>query len=905
MKRAGLPAGPRRAFWFALSFFLILLSMFSMRMAAQNDTQSSGISPRHRESANRLYKEGQAAEQREDWDTAYFDYKAAFEKNAKDLRFRTSMFRVRVTASSAHVSKGRQLEAAGDDQGALTEFLRAVQVDPGNEAAVQAISALRRRQVQGTPAAPPVTPDQANLQRELDSMGAPVELKPVSSEPLTLHMSEDCKVIYQAIGRAAGINVLFDPDYNSKRIQVDLTNSTLMDALRIVGVISNTFWRPITANTIFVAQNTRSKRTELDDTAVQTFYLTNAWQQNDLNDVQTALRNVLTNIKVYGLASQNALVVRGTPDELLLAQKLINDLDKARPEVVVDIAVMEVSKNWERNIGLSWPASAGVALQNPSSSSSSTTCPTGSTTCTPSSTSSSGNLTLYNLAHLNSNDFAVTVGTATANLLLTDSHTRILQNPRLRATDMQKATMKVGERIPIATGSYQTGAATALVSSLVNTQFQYLDVGVNIEITPTVHFDRDVTLKMKIEVTAQAGSSTISGVTEPIIAQKSTEEVVRLREGEANIVSGILNQQDQVSWSGIPGLSSIPLLKYLFGSKDHTVTDDEVVFLMVPHVVRGQDVTPENLRAVDTGAGQSVELRRIAMEGPGVNSAPQVQPVVTQSTPPHAPGQPNVASVPGESAAASAPAALAQLKASAGGNTSTMPQPNPQPVPSAGPPPGAQPGMQAVPQMAPSPAPQSVPQPGMPAVPQAASPSPGAQPGAPAAIAPVNPAAAAPGAAPGPGRAPTPGAQPAPPPAKAGAAPLRFMLNSPGPVANGSTFQIPVVIVGAADIASVPLQIKYDPEKLSLSNVSAGDFLSRDGQAVALVHRDDGPGMITVNASRPPGAAGVSGAGVVCMLSFQAKAPGDTQVTITRPGAVSSAQKPVAATGSDVKVTVK
>ena len=184
------------------------------------------------------------------------------------------------------------------------------------------------------------------------------------------------------------------------------------------------------------------------------------------------------------------------------------------------------------------------------------------------------------------------MGSATANLLLTDANTKILQNPRLRATDAQKATMKIGERIPIATGSYQTGAATALVSSLVNTQFQYLDVGVNIEITPTVHFDHDVTLKMKIEVTAQSGSVTISGVTEPIIAQKSTEEVVRLREGEANILSGILNQQDQVSWSGIPGLSSIPILKYLFGAKDHTMTDDEVVFLMVPHIVRSQDLHP-------------------------------------------------------------------------------------------------------------------------------------------------------------------------------------------------------------------------------------------------------------------------------------------------------------------------
>ena len=169
-------------------------------------------------------------------------------------------------------------------------------------------------------------------------------------------------MVYQAIGKAAGINVLFDPDYTGKRIQVDLNNVSLLDALRIVGTLSNTFWRPVTANTIFVAANTRAKRTELEEQAVQTFYLTNAWQQNDLNDVQTAIRNVLPNTNVYGVHSQNAIVMRGTPDELLLAQKLINDLDKARPEVVVDIAVLEVSKNWQRTLGIAMAQQRGRSV---------------------------------------------------------------------------------------------------------------------------------------------------------------------------------------------------------------------------------------------------------------------------------------------------------------------------------------------------------------------------------------------------------------------------------------------------------------------------------------------------------------------------------------------------------------
>ena len=258
-------------------------------------------------------------------------------------------------------------------------------------------------------------------------------------------MAEDAKVVYQAIGKAAGVNVLFDPDFNSKRIQVDLNNVSLLDALRIVGVMSDTFWRPVTSNTIFVAQNSRTKRQELDEQAVQTFYLTNAWQQNDLNDVQTALRNVMPNAKVYGVQSQNAIVMRGTPDELLLAQQLIDDLDKARGEVVVDIAVLEVSKNWERTLGMQWPSSFGVALQ-PNCAATNSCSSTTSSTSTGTGTTTTVSPTLYNLAHLNSTDFAVTVGSATLNLLLTDNNTKVLQSPRIRATDDQKATMKIGSQ---------------------------------------------------------------------------------------------------------------------------------------------------------------------------------------------------------------------------------------------------------------------------------------------------------------------------------------------------------------------------------------------------------------------------------------------------------------------------
>jgi general secretion pathway protein D len=759
------------------------------------------------ESANSLYKHGQSAEAREDYDTAFNDFQQAYKKSPKDLSIRTALYRVRVTASAVHVTKGLKLFDAGNDAEAIAEFLHAAEIDPGNQAAQQALARVRQKHGEVTPAGDAGLPRDESQTQDLDTMGAPAELRPISNDPVTLHMSEDTKVIYQAVGKAAGVNILFDPDFQSKRIQVDLNNVSLTDALRIVGTISNTFWRPVTSNTIFVAQNTRAKRTELDEQAVQTFYLTNASKEADVTDVSTAIRNVLSNAKAYPVPSQNAIVIRGTPDELLLAQKLVDDLDKSRPEVVVDVSIMEVSKNFEKTLGIQWPSSAGVALSTSTSSTTSTdaNCATDGTGCN---TSSSNNLTLYNLAHLNASDFAVTVGSATANLLLTDSNTKILQNPRIRATDQQKATMKIGEKIPIATGSYQTGAATAVVSSLVNTQFQYQDVGVNIEVTPTVHYDRDVTLKIVIEVTSQTGSVTISGVTEPILSQRKIDQVIRLREGEASILGGINDSQDQSSWSGIPGLSSIPLLKYLFGSKDHTVTDDELVFLVVPHVVRSQTLDKLNLRTVDTGTGQNVELRHIASDGTGSN--PGWNPGPRHSSPG---GRSEIGTVPGQSAAAAAPAALAQMRQLADANGNNV----------------------------------------------AAQPS----------------------------------------------AVTFVMAPQPGPVASGATFQVPITLSGGTDIAAVPLQISYDPAKLSLVNVDSGDFLAKDGQAVALVHRDDGPGSISVNVSRPPGTSGISGSGVVCLLTFQARTAGESSISITHPGAVNSLQQQLPAQSAQVSIRVQ
>jgi general secretion pathway protein D len=772
----------------AVKFGALRLALFSLALFILFGSTAAA----HAQSASHWYKQAQTAEDKDDIVTAYEDYYKAYQKEPKNMRYKTGYERTRFPAAAEFVKRGEKLRDQGDNTGALTDFLHAIEIDPSNELAQQEIQATREK-INAPPNQESSLSPNANP--EFTSIGGPPELKPMSNEPLTIHSVEDSKIVYQTVGKLAGVNVLFDPDYTSKRIQVDLTNVDLYDALRIIGTISGTFWRPITGNTIFVAQNNRGKRAELDEQAVQTFYLTNVSQQQDLNDVQTALRNVFTTAKLYAVPSQSAIIMRGTPDELLLAQKLIDDLDKARPEVVIDIAVMEVNRDKTRQIGIQLPQTATINFQQSNANNTtSSTSTTSSNTTSTTTTGTTGGLSLNDLAHLNATNFAVTIGQAQANLLLNDTDTKVLQNPRIRASDGQQATLKIGERVPVATGSYQTGAATAIVSSLVNTQFQYLDVGVNIDMKPTVHYDRDVTIKMKIEVSNTNGNVNLGGINEPIITQRTSDQTIRLKEGEASILGGILMRQDSRNLTGTPFLAELPILRYIFGSDTHEVQDDEIVFLVIPHVIRAEQISPLNTRQIDTGTTNNIELRRIQATVP-----PQQPP----GSPPTAQAESHA--IPGQTVQGAAATALGQMQQQANA------------------------GLPVSLQLVAPPAPQKV----------------------------------------------------------------------------GGSFQVAVNLTGGQDVFSVPLQLQYDSSKLSLINVDLGNFLGKDGQAVALVHRDDGGGGVAISASRPPGVAGVSGTGSVVLLTFQAKAPGDASVAITRPVVRNSAQQAVQATGSQAVVHVQ
>ena len=581
------------------------------------------------DSAKTLYAKGADAQARQDYEKAYDYFKQAYNLRPKDLKYRTAFERNRFLAAASHVHRGQIALDANKLDEAKAEFERALEIDPSSFIAQQELRRTLQMIQEGSGAPQAATGSKSELRKMLAEAQGPVELAPISSAPITLKMTEKSSVIYETVGKLAGVNVLFDPDYTPKQVRIELNGVSLEEALSIISFQTKTFWRPVTPNTIFVAQDNPAKRKELEQNVLKTFYLSNLSQPTELQDLVNAMRTILEVSRIQQLPSQGAIVVRGTPAQVALAQKLVDDLDKAKPEVLVDVAVLEVSRDKIKKLGINPPTNVGVQLQPNVSTTTGTTGTTSTGTTTTTAPTTNGlNLNTFN--NLNATDFQVTIPSATATALLSDSTSKIIQNPQVRALDGQKASLKIGERIPVATGSFQPGIGGVGINPLVNTQFQYLDVGVNIDITPRVHAGREVSMKLTLEVSAVTGNQSIGGITQPIIGQRKIEHEIRLKDGEVNVLGGILEDQQTKSLSGIPGLASIPILKYLFSETDTERQEDEIVFVLVPHIVRGPELS-RSADVLDVGTANAIELRL-------VNTKPTLPGAVAPTPVPQGPG---------------------------------------------------------------------------------------------------------------------------------------------------------------------------------------------------------------------------------------------------------------------------
>ena len=561
------------------------------------------------------YNQGLKAENLQDYDAAYSYYQKAVKADPNNASFKIRLNRSRFEAGEAHVKKGQELRKKGDLQNAAGEFQRALAIDPASSIAEQELNKtaemIAEKNQQNAPSETPGEPPLAS---------APPQLKPLPHEPINLKMSNDAKIVFDTIGKVAGLTMIYDPDFPARRITVDLNNVTLEQALEIASLESKAFVKPVTENTLFVIPDQPQKRRDYEEEVVRTFYLSNTVQPQDLTEIVTGLRQLLDLKRIQQVNSQNAIIVRDTPDKLMLAEKMIRDIDKAKSEVVVQVQVLEINTDRLRDLGVLPGQSATLAFN-----------PSGTTSSGSGSGSSTTVFTLNQLKHLGTKDYSITLPGAAASAVLTDTSTKIIQNPEIRSVDGQTAKLKIGSRIPVATGSFQAGVGVGstggagFVNPLVNTQFTYLDVGVNVDVTPRVHPNHEVSLKVVIEISSHTSDATIGGITQPVISQRKIEHDIRLKEGEVNILGGLFERTDTKQLNGWPALAKLPIFGRLFSDNKTDHAEDEVLIVLTPRIVRMPEWTRANLRPLLSGTESNVQIRHVtelSAPQPSVGPAP-------------------------------------------------------------------------------------------------------------------------------------------------------------------------------------------------------------------------------------------------------------------------------------------
>ena len=593
------PAQGRTRWWLAWGLVLTL-GLFAAEPAVAGERR-----------AKKLHRQARKAELVKDYDKALELYEQAASEEPEDPRYQLAAYRTRFVAGQTHVEIGRRQREQGHLEEAAAEFQRALEIDPASTVAAQehrgVLDLIEERRKQGDAGGDfdtttPLEREREKREQKLSRLKSLPELEPLSSRPLEAltFRKQESKVIFETIGKLAGINVLFDAEYDDSEISIELSGTTLHEALDYVGLLAKAFWKPLTKNAIFVTNDTTNKRRDYDDEVVKTFYLTNVSTPQELQEIATAIRGLTDIRRLFPVNSMNALIVRGPKDKVALAEKVITDVDKPRPEVIIDVLVLETSKSATRDLGIA-PISGGApGIDLPVSF---TGAGVGA--------GESGSVPLTNLGNVSGRDWSTVLPSGVIQALMSRSDTRLLQAPRIRAQDNFQASLRIGERIPIATGSFGSGIGAGIGGGipLVNTQFQYQEVGVNIDLTPKIHNNREVSMHIEIEISNVADFVDLGGITQPVIGQRKVSHDIRIKDAEASVLGGLLQTSIFKTRSGIPLLGDIPVLGRLFSTEQTTVDENEILIVLIPHVVRLPEIRRANLKAIASGTDQVFRVR--------------------------------------------------------------------------------------------------------------------------------------------------------------------------------------------------------------------------------------------------------------------------------------------------------
>jgi general secretion pathway protein D len=522
-------------------------------------------------------RDGQTAEKADDYDRAVVEYTKALREDPDNLDIRRALDRAKLRAAEEHFGRGRRLYATGKFEEALLELQVAAELNP-TDGDIDA--ELRRARVAlRTKLAVPIdgrTQLESLVERSRELQPSGLELpRDVKLPKSMVFRDAGVRDVLTTMARLANVNLVFDPAFRDTSITIELRDTEFEAGLTSVTSSTRTFYKVTAPRTITIVPDTAAKRREYEDEVVRTFYLSNA----ELKDTIDLLRIVVDLRRLAGVPGTNAITIKDTPERLAAAGRIIAAIDKARPEVVIDVELLEVDRRKFREYGLqiASPGSPGID---------------GSIDV------NQAGLTLESLRQLTAADVFITgVPALYYRLLKSDTSTRALASPQLRTSEGIPAQAKFGERVPVPVTTFAP-IATGGVPQQPVTSFNYENIGVNIDITPRVHHNDDVSLALKVEVSNVSGT----GFGDlPTFGNRFINTVIRLKDGETNMLAGLIRDDERRVLEGVPGLSDLPIVGRLFSRNRKETQETDIILTLTPHIVRVLDLNEADLRPFRLG----------------------------------------------------------------------------------------------------------------------------------------------------------------------------------------------------------------------------------------------------------------------------------------------------------------
>jgi general secretion pathway protein D len=530
------------------------------------------------------------------YDLAVMNYAKALELDPGNSGYKASLARARLRASQFHFERGKMYAASGRPDLAVVELEQASLLDPTNDYAATELRKATEAKVKQDAEKNADSNMERIKKKTKGARAVAVILEPASDKPINLNFpqAKPIKQIYRALADAAGINVIFDPQLKDDNVSIVLSSIEFQKALETLLRQENHFYKIIDARTILIAADTPQNRKTYEDLVIRTFFLSNA----DVTEVANALRALLQTTRISINKAENSVTLRDTADKVAVAERIVAQNDKQVAEVVVDVELLQINTNKLQDLGLKLEPKNQVGAMIPA--------PGGVTNLTA--PLGNGQFNWSQLKQLNINSFGFTIPSVTLTFIKDNSDAELLAKPQLRISEGQKAQLMIGSKVPVPVTQFQSVGSGGVggVTSPV-TSYQYQDVGIKIEVEPRVHHNKEVTLKLMVEVSNQEG--TAPGTSQPQFGTRTISSNIRLKDGETNFLAGLYRTDKANNKNTIPFIGDIPIVGRLFsreGNEHHTT---DLVLTLTPHIIRIPDVTEEDVTPYFVGTDSNISYQ--------------------------------------------------------------------------------------------------------------------------------------------------------------------------------------------------------------------------------------------------------------------------------------------------------